>query len=120
MNPVGALTEDAFQALRLLKQDMYAVGAAASDFGTSYDRAVLRLVLRNAAHGAIWAFTARDVQRDAAWKYLILLINELVRHRLQFRPASDSAELARLQACVSENREIFERKGHLRVVRTAV
>jgi hypothetical protein len=115
----SALTEDAFQALLRMKQDMYAVGVAASELGSAYDRVVLKVILRNAARGALRAFSAGDGQRDEAWKHVILLIDELLRHRLQFRPAGDRVELARLQAFVSENRDAFERVSHLRVVRTA-
>jgi hypothetical protein len=115
----SALTEEAFQALLRLKQDMYAVAVAASELGSSYDRVVLKLILRNAAHGAIRAFSARDGQRDAAWKHVILLIDEMLRHRLPFRPASDRVELARLQVFVNENADAFERVSQLRVVRSA-
>jgi hypothetical protein len=30
-------------------------------------------------NGAIWAFTAGDAQRDAAWKHLILLIDDSLK-----------------------------------------
>jgi hypothetical protein len=115
----SALTEEAFQALLRLKQDMYAVAVAASELGSSYDRVVLKLILRNAAHGAIRAFGAGDAQRDEAWRHVILLIDELLRHRLQFRPASDRVELARLQVFVNENADAFERVNQLRVVGSA-
>jgi len=65
----STLTEEAFQALLRLKQDMYAV--------------------------------------------------ELLRHRLQFRLASDRVELARLQVFVNENADAFERVSQLRVVGSA-
>ena len=115
----SALTEETFQALIRLKQDMHAVAVAASELGSSYDRVVLKLILRNAALGAIRAFSARDGQRDAAWKHVILLIDELLPHHRQFRPASDRVELARLQVFVNENADAFERVNQLRVVGSA-
>jgi hypothetical protein len=113
------LTDDAFQALLHMKRDMYAVAAAASECGSAYDRAVLRLILRNSAHGAARAFSAGDGQRDEAWKHVIYLIDELLRHRLQFKSAKDGAALARLQAFICENSDAFDLASHLRVVRTA-
>jgi hypothetical protein len=113
------LTDDAFQALLCMKQDIFAVGTAASECGTPYDREVLRLILRNAAEGAVTAFGAAEGQRDDAWTHLILLVDELLRHRLQFKSEADRAELARLRAFVAENRDAFDRAGHLQLVRTA-
>jgi hypothetical protein len=112
---VKTLTEDAFQALQRMKHDLRAVSAVASDCGSIHDRVVLRLILRNAAVGAVHAFGAVGEQRDAAWKHIVLLIDELLRHRLQFHSLADRAELARLQAFVRENADALE-TGHLRVV----
>jgi hypothetical protein len=89
----STLTEEAFQALRRMKHDLYAVGAEANDFGTAYDR----------------------TQRDAAWKHIVLLVDELLRHRAQFPSSADTAERARLAAFVSENSDAFETR-RLRVV----
>jgi hypothetical protein len=111
-------TEDAFLALQRMKHDLRAVGAVASDFGSIHDHAVLKLILRNAAVGAVHAFCAEGVQRDAAWKHIVLLIDELLRHRLQFRSLADRAELARLQAFVTENADAFETR-HFRAITTA-
>jgi hypothetical protein len=113
------LTDDAFQALLRMKQDVYAVGAAASECGTIYDRDVLRLILRNAARGVVSAFSADDARRDAAWKHVILLVDELLRHRLQFKSGADQAALERLRAFVAENPDAFDRVSHLRMIRTA-
>jgi hypothetical protein len=112
------LTDEAFQALFRMKQDIYAVGAAASECGTSFDRAVLKLILRNAAHAVVRAFSADDGQREEAWKHLILVVDELLRHRRQFRATYDRVELTRLQAFVRENPDAFERVSYLRLVRT--
>jgi hypothetical protein len=112
------LTEEAFQALFRMKQDIYAVGAAASECGTAFDRAVLKLIIRNAAHGVVRAFSADDGQREEAWRHVILVVDELLRHRLQFRDAYDRVELARLQAFVRENSDAFDRVSYLRLVRT--
>jgi hypothetical protein len=68
----SGLTNDAFQALLRMKQDVYAVGAAASECGTLHDRDVLRLILHNASRGVVRAFSADDTQRDDAWKHVIL------------------------------------------------
>ena len=62
------------------------------------------------------AFRAAGGQRDAAWNHIVLLIDELLRHRLQFCSLADRAELARLQAFVMENADALESR-HLRVVR---
>jgi hypothetical protein len=102
------LTEDALLALRRMKHDLYAVGEVANGFGSVYDCAVLRLILRNAAVGAGRAFGADGAQRDAAWKHVVLLVDELLRHRLQFPASADKAELDRLRAFVSENADAFE------------
>lgn len=118
MSPCG-LTDEAFQALLRLKQDVYAVGLAASERGTSYDRDVLKLILRNVASGVVYAFSADDSQRDEAWKHVVLLVDELLRHRLQFISEADRAPLARLRGFVAENRDAFDRASHLRAVRTA-
>lgn len=115
----SALTDDAFQALLRMKQDVYAVGLVASECGTLYDRDVLRLILRNVASGALHAFTADDSLRDEAWKHVILLVDELLRHRLQFKSEKDRAPLGRLLAFVAENPDVFERSIYLRVMRTA-
>jgi hypothetical protein len=115
----SSLTDDVFQALLRMKRDVYAVGAAASEFGTLYDRDVLRLILRNAAQGVVCAFSADDAQREAAWKHVILLVDELLRHRLQFESGADQAALERLQAFVDENPDAFDRVSHLRVIHTA-
>jgi hypothetical protein len=113
------LTDEAFQALFRMKHDIYAVGAAASEYGASCDRAVLKLILRNAANGVVRAFSADDGQREEAWKHVILLVDELLRHRLQFPAvAYDRVELTRLQAFVRENPDAFERVSYLRLVRT--
>lgn len=109
------LTEDAFLALQRMKHDLRTVSAVASDLGTVYDRAILRLIHRNAAAGAVRAFSAEGAQRDAAWKHIVLLIDELLRHRLQFRSLADGAELASLQAFVTENADAFETR-HLHAV----
>jgi hypothetical protein len=115
----SGLTDEAFQALLRMKQDVYAVGAAASECGTLYDRDVLRLILRNAAHGVVSAFSADDAQRDGAWKHVILLVDELLRHRLQFKSGVDQAALGRLRAFVAENPDAFHRASHVRPIRTA-
>jgi len=115
----SGLTDDAFQALLRMKRDVYAVGLVATECGTSYDRDVLRLILRNVATGVVCAFSAGDSQRDEAWKHVILLVDELLRHRLQFTSEADRASLARLRAFVAENPDAFDRVSHLRVIRTA-
>jgi hypothetical protein len=102
------MTEDALLALQRMKHDLHTVSAVASELGSIYDRAVLRLMLRNAAAGAVRAFGAKGAQRDAAWKHIVLLIDELLRHRRQFHSLADRAELARLQAFVTENADAFE------------
>jgi hypothetical protein len=109
------LTEDAFLALQRMKLDLHAVSAVASDCGSVYDRAVLRLILRNAAAGAVRAFSAEGEQRDEAWTHIVLLVDELLRHRLQFHSLADRAELARLRAFVTENADALETR-HLRIV----
>jgi hypothetical protein len=109
-------SDEAFQALQRMKHDLRTVSAVASDCGSAYDRAVLRLVLRNATAGAMRAFAAEDAQRDVAWDHIVLLIDELLRHRLQFRSLADRAELARLRAFVVENADALE-AHHLRIVR---
>jgi hypothetical protein len=115
----SSLTDEAFQALLRMKQDVYAVGAVASECGTLYDRDVLRLILRNASRGVVSAFSADDARRDAAWRHVILLVDELLLHRLQFKSGSDQAALERLSAFVAENADAFDRVSHLRVSRTA-
>jgi hypothetical protein len=115
----SGLTDDAFQALLRMKRDVYAVGAAASEYGTMSDRDVLRLILRNAAQGVMSAFSADDARRDAAWEHVILLVDELLRHRGQFRSGSDAAALQRLHAFLAENSDVFDRVRHLRVIRSA-
>jgi len=102
-----------------MKQDVFAVGAAASECGTLYDRDVLRLILRNASHGVALAFSADDTQREQAWKHVVLLVDELLLHRLQFTSGADRGALERLQAFVAENPDAFDLTGRLRVVRTA-
>jgi|GEM_PF-2911371 hypothetical protein len=113
------LTDDAFQALLRMKQDVYTVGAAASECGTLYDRDVLRLILRNAAQGVVGAFSADDARREAAWRHVILLVDELLRHRMQFKSGADQAALERLRAFVAENGDAFDRVNHLRLSRSA-
>lgn len=113
------LSDEAFQALLRMKRDVYAVGSAASECGTPYDRAVLKLILRNVASGVVFAFSADDAQRDEAWRHVILLVDELLRHRLQFISDADREPLTRLRAFVDENRDAFERVSYLRPVRTA-
>jgi len=115
----SALTDDAFQALLRMKRDVYAVGLAASECGTPYDRDVLKLILRNVAAGAVYAFGADGSRRDEAWKHVILLVDELLQHRLQFTSEADRASLARLRAFVAENLDAFDGASHLRIVRTA-
>jgi hypothetical protein len=115
----SGLTDDAFQALLRMKRDIYAVGAAASECGTLYDRDVLRLILRNAARGVACAFSANDACRDAAWKHVILLVDELLQHRRQFKSGTDQPALERLRAFVAENADAFDRAPHLRVIRSA-
>jgi hypothetical protein len=115
----SGLTDDAFQALLRMKRDVYAVGAAASACGTLYDRDVLRLILRNTAAGVVSAFSADDARREAAWKHVILLVDELLRHRLQFNSGADRAALERLRAFVAENPDAFELTSHLRAIHTA-
>jgi hypothetical protein len=111
-----ALTGETFAALLRLKRDVYAVGAAASECGSTDDRAVIRLILRNAAEGALRAFSADGANRDAAWRHVILLVDELLRHRMRLECFSDRMELKRLQAFVSENRDALERPTRLSVV----
>lgn len=108
----STLTEDTFRALQRMKLDLYTVGAVASDFGNAGDRAALQLILRNAAVGAARAFCAEGSQRDAAWIHIVLLVDELLRHRVQFPSSADTTEFERLQAFVSENADAFER-GHV-------
>jgi hypothetical protein len=115
----SGLTDDAFQALLRMKRDVYTVGAAASEYGTLYDRDVLRLILRNAAQGVVSAFSADDTRRDAAWEHVVLLVDELLRHRQQFKSGSDGPALGRLRAFVTENSDAFDRLPHLRIVRSA-
>jgi hypothetical protein len=105
----STLTEDAFRALQRMKLDLYTVGAVASDFGDARDRAALQLILRNAAVGAVRAFSAEGAQRDAAWIHIVLLVDELLRHRIQFPASADTTEFERLQAFVSENADVFQR-----------
>jgi hypothetical protein len=115
----SGLTDDAFQALLRMKRDVYDVGLVASECGTAYDRDVLRLILRNVAYGVVRAFSAGDSQRDEAWKHVILLVDELLQHRLQFTSEADRASLTRLRAFVTENLDAFDRASHLRIARTA-
>lgn len=115
----SALTDDAFQALLRMKRDVYAVGLVASKCGTSYDRDVLRLILRNVSSGVVCAFGADDSRREGAWTHVILLVDELLQHRLQFTSDADRAPLARLQAFVAENLDAFDGARYLRIVRTA-
>ena len=103
------LTLDAFWALQRMKHDLYAVGAVASNYGSARDRALLALSLRLMAAGAARAFSADGARRDAAWKHIVHLIDELVRHRLQYPSSADRDELERLQAFVRENADAFER-----------
>jgi hypothetical protein len=105
----SALTEDAFRALQRMKLDLYTVGAVASELGNTRDRPVLQLILRNAAVGAARAFSAEGTQRDAAWIHIVLLVDELLQHRVQFPSSTDTTEFERLQAFVSENADAFER-----------
>jgi hypothetical protein len=113
-----ALTGESFQALLRLKRDMYVVGAAASECGSSEDRAVIRLILRNAGEGALRAFSADGPNRDAAWRHVILLIDELLRHRMRSQGLGDRTELKRLQAFVSENGDALEHPRPISVVRS--
>jgi hypothetical protein len=115
----SGLTDDAFQALLRMKRDVYAVGSVASECGTSHDRDVLKLILRNVSSGVVCAFSADASQRDEAWTHVILLVDELLQHRLQFTSDADRAPLARLQAFVSENLDAFDGAASLRIVRTA-
>src|SRR5271156_1994770 len=103
-----ALTEDMLDALIRFNQDIYTVGAAASEHCSRYDRAVLTLILRRAAYGAIAAFTTDDARRDAAWRLVVILVDEVLHRREQFRSALDEAERRRLQAFVDENSDAFE------------
>jgi hypothetical protein len=114
----SALTEETFQALVRLKRDLYVVGTAASECGSTDDRTVIRLILRNAAEGALRAFSADGAQRDAAWRHVIILVDELLRHRVRLPAGEDRAELKRLQAFVSENRDALERATYLSVARS--
>jgi hypothetical protein len=80
---------------------------------------VLRLILRNAARGVVRAFSTFDGQREEAWTHVVLLVDELLRHRQQFPGvAHDRVELTRLQAFVRENPDAFERVSYLHLVRT--
>jgi hypothetical protein len=64
---------------------------------------------KRAAYGAAVAFTADDAQRDAAWRHVILMVDELLRHCGHFQSELDVAERTRLQAFVDENTDAFER-----------
>jgi hypothetical protein len=99
-----------------MKQDMFVVVAATGEHASPDERAVLRLILRDAGDAAHRAFSAGGAQRDAAWKHVVLAVAELLWNRVQFPPASDRAECARLQAFVNENADAFERPGHPRVI----
>lgn len=112
------MTQDALQALRRMKRDLYVVGATAGERGSTDDRAVLRLILRNAANGALRAFSADGAHRDAAWQHLVLLVDELLRHRGALPVGGDRVELRRLQAFVNENRDALERSTRLSVLRS--
>jgi hypothetical protein len=59
----SALTEEAFQALLRLKQGMYAVAVAASELGSSYDRVVLKLILRNESADAFEHVDQHSIRR---------------------------------------------------------
>ena len=113
----SALTAESFQALVRLKRDLYAVGIAASKNGSPFDRAVVKLIVRNTAEGALRAFTADVVNRDAAWRHVILLVDELLAHRVRLPGSGDRRELKRLQAFVSENRDALEQPARLSLVR---
>jgi hypothetical protein len=113
-----ALTGETLQALRRLKRDMYVVAVAASEYASTDDRAVIKLILRNAAEGALRAFGADGLHRDAAWRHVILLVDELIRHRMRLPCIGDRIELMRLQAFVSENRDALEHPTRLSVVRS--
>jgi hypothetical protein len=115
----SALTEEAFQALLRMKRDMLVVVAAASEYGSPADRAALKLILRNAAQGALRAFAADGAYRDPAWHHMVFLVDELLRHRVRLPAAGDRAELRRLHAFVNENRDVFEGARPFFVVRTA-
>jgi hypothetical protein len=112
------MTQDTLQALRRMKRDLYVVGATAGQWGSTGERAVLRLILRNAANGALRAFSADAAHRDAAWQHMVLLVDELLRHRGTLPVRGDRAELRRLQAFVSENRDALEQPPRLSVVRS--
>jgi hypothetical protein len=99
---------DAFWALQRMKHDLYAVGAVACYYGSARERALLALCLRMTAAGAARAFSADGARRDAAWKHIVHLIDELLRYRLQYPSSADSDELERLQAFVRENADAFE------------
>jgi hypothetical protein len=114
----SALTGETLQALLRLKRDLYVVGSVATEYGSADDRAVIKLILRNAAEGALRAFNADGAHRDAAWRHVILLVDELLRHRLQLQCPGDRSELKRLQAFVSENRDALERPMRLSVIRS--
>jgi hypothetical protein len=115
----STLTDEAFQALLRMKRDMRVVVAAASEYGSPDDRAVLKLILRNASQGALRAFAANGACRDPAWHHVVFLVDELVRHRVQLPGAGDRAELRRLRAFVNDNLDAFEGTRPLFVVRTA-
>jgi hypothetical protein len=112
------VTGETFAALLRLKRDLYVVGSTASERASADDRAVIKLILRNAAEGALRAFSADAAHRDAAWKHMILLADELLRHRARFPAGADRAELRRLQAFVYENGDVLERHVHLAVARS--
>jgi hypothetical protein len=114
----SALTAESFQALVRLKRDLYAVGISASENGSSFDRAVIKLIVRNTAEGALRAFTADDARRDAAWRHVILLVDELLQHRARLPGRHDRGALRRLQAFVSENWDALEQPARLSVVRS--
>jgi hypothetical protein len=111
------MTPDTLQALRRMKRDLYLVGATASKWGSTDERAVIRLILRNAASGALRAFSADGAHRDAAWQHMVLLVDELLRHRGPWPAGGDRAELRRLQAFVNENRDALQSR-RLSVVRS--
>jgi hypothetical protein len=107
-------TEDVLDAFVRFSRDIYAVGAAASEYGSRYDRAVLKLIRQRAAYGAAVAFTADDAGRDAAWSHVILMVDELLRHCGHFQSGLDVAERTRLQAFVDENTDALERTARAR------
>jgi hypothetical protein len=107
---VRTLNPGAFLALERMNGDLNTVVAAACELGNAYDCVDLRVILLKAVAGALRAFSADGAERDAAWEQFVALVDELLRHRSQFRPSVDKASSARLQAFVTENADVFERQ----------